>query len=50
MSENLWPYKRGGLIRGVAFLEGNNLVVFDYFSASEIWPDKSGGLIRRVVL
>jgi hypothetical protein len=28
-----------GLIRGLAFLEGDNLVVFYYLSASEIWPD-----------
>ena len=36
-----------GLIRGVASLEGNNLVVFYYFSASEIWPDWKGDLIRE---
>jgi hypothetical protein len=28
----------------VAFLEGNNLVVFYNISASNIWPDKRGGL------
>ena len=39
-----------GLIKGVAFLEGNNLVVFYYFSASEIWPNKKGGLIREGLL
>jgi len=31
-------------IRGVASLEVNNLVLFDYLSESEIWPDKSGDL------
>jgi len=30
-------------LRGVAFLEGDNLVVFCNLSASEIWPDKRGG-------
>jgi len=39
------------LIRGLASLEGDNLVVFYYISASEIWPDNKGdiggsGLIR----
>ena len=32
---------RSVLIRGVDFLEVDNLVVFYYLSASEIWPDKS---------
>jgi hypothetical protein len=26
------------------------LVVFDYFSVSEIWPHKRGGLIREGLL
>jgi len=25
-------------------MEGDNLVVFYYLTASEIWPDKRGGL------
>jgi hypothetical protein len=29
----------------VASLEGDNLVVFYYLSASEIWPDKRDGQI-----
>jgi hypothetical protein len=33
-----WPYER------VTSLEGDNLVVFCYLSASAIWPDKRGGL------
>jgi len=33
-----------GLIRGVAFLEGNNLVVFYFLSAPAICPDKHGAL------
>ena len=36
------------LLREVSSLERENLVVFDYFSVSEIWPDKRGGLIREV--
>jgi hypothetical protein len=28
----------------VAYLEGDNLVVLYYLSASEIWSDKRGGL------
>jgi hypothetical protein len=32
------------LIREVAFLQENNLVVFNYLDASEIRPDKRGGL------
>jgi hypothetical protein len=35
-----WP------LCGVASLEGDNLVVYYYLSASEIWPDKRDGLIR----
>jgi hypothetical protein len=35
---------KSGLIREVASLEGDNLVVLYYLSASEIWPDKRGGL------
>ena len=41
-------YLKSGLIREVSSLERENLVVFDYFSVSEIWPDKRGGLIREV--
>ena len=33
-----------GLIRGMASLEGDNLVVFYYLSVSENWPDKRDGL------
>ena len=33
-----------GLIRGVASLEGGNLVVLYYLCASEICTDKRGGL------
>ena len=32
------------LIRGMASLKGDNLLVFYYISASEIWSDKRGGL------
>ena len=35
---------KSGLIRGMASLEGNNLVVFYHLSASDIWPDKIGSL------
>ena len=28
----------------MASLEGDNLLVFYYLSASKIWPDKRGGL------
>ena len=28
------------------FLQGDNLVVFNYLCASEIWPDKSGTLLQ----
>jgi len=43
------------ITRGVASLEGDNLVVFYYLGASEIWPDKrvafgGRGLIRRGLL
>ena len=37
-------YLKSGLIRGMASLEGDNLVVFYYLSVSENWPDKRGGL------
>jgi hypothetical protein len=37
---------KSGLIRGVASLEDDNLVVLYYLSASEIWSDKRGGLSR----
>jgi hypothetical protein len=33
---------KGCLTKEVAFLEGDNLVVFYYHVASEIWPDKKG--------
>jgi hypothetical protein len=36
-------YLKTGLIRGVASLEGDNLVVFYYLSVSENWPDKRDG-------
>jgi hypothetical protein len=35
---------KGGHIREVTCLEGNNLVAFYYLSESEIWPDKRGDL------
>ena len=31
--------------KSVHILEGDNLVVFYYFSASEILPDKRGGIV-----
>jgi hypothetical protein len=37
-------YLKTGLIRGMASLEGDNLVVFYYHSVSENWPDKRYGL------
>jgi hypothetical protein len=37
-------YLKTGLIREMASLEGDNLVVFYYHSVSENWPDKRGGL------
>ena len=37
-------------IRGVASLEGNNLVVFYYLSTFEIWPDNRRGIITRGIL
>ena len=42
----IWPYKRGGLIRKVTFLEGN-LVVFSHVSVSKIWPGKGSDLSQR---
>ena len=33
-------YLKTGLIRGMASLEGDNLVVFYYLSVSENWSDK----------
>jgi hypothetical protein len=40
-------YLKAGLIRGMASLEGDNLVVFYFLGVSENWPDKrdclSGG-------
>jgi hypothetical protein len=43
---------KSGLIRGVVSLQGDNLKLFHYLSASEIWPDKrvacgGSGLIRE---
>jgi hypothetical protein len=32
------------LLKMVDTLEGDNIVVYYYFSVSEIWPDKRGGL------
>jgi len=32
----MWPYQRE------AFIEGEDIEVFCYFSASEIWHDKEG--------
>lgn len=32
--------KKSSMIRGVATLEGENFVLFNYLSESEIWPDK----------
>jgi hypothetical protein len=28
-------------------LDGDNLVLFNYLSASEIWPDKNGDLYKK---
>ena len=39
--------QESGLIRGLASLEGDNLVVIDDLSAFEIWPDKRGGLLWK---
>ena len=36
--------QKGGLIREMTSLKGDNLVVLNYLSAFEIWPDKRGGL------
>jgi hypothetical protein len=41
---------KDGLIRVVASLEGDNLVVFYYLSAFEIWPDNRRGIITRGIL
>jgi hypothetical protein len=35
------------LIRKVAYLEGNNVVIFYFFVASETWPDKKGFPVLR---
>ena len=40
----MWPYNRGGLITEVASLQGGNLVVFYYVSASDVWPNNRGDL------
>jgi hypothetical protein len=37
-------YLKTGLIRGMASLEGDNIVVFYDLSVSENWPDKMDGL------
>jgi hypothetical protein len=37
------------LIRVVASLEGDNLLVFYNHRVSEIWPDKKSGLMVGVV-
>jgi hypothetical protein len=39
---------RGGLIRGIASLEGDNLVVHMYFIISVHLNDERGGLIRGI--
>jgi hypothetical protein len=39
---------RGGLIRGIASLEGDNLVVHMYFTISVHLNDGRGGLIRGI--
>jgi hypothetical protein len=36
--------------KGMASLEGDNLVVFNYFRSSEIWSHKKGGLTRGELL
>jgi hypothetical protein len=41
---------KSGLIREVVSLEGNNLVVFYYLSASEMWADKRRWPLVRVAL
>jgi hypothetical protein len=40
------PKCKSGPIRGVASLEGNNLVVFYYFGVSEIWSMVGVALVR----
>jgi hypothetical protein len=40
----IFVYLKSGLIRSMASLEGDNLVVFYYLSVSENWPDKRDGL------
>ena len=37
-------------MKGWPLMEGDNLVVFYYLTASEIWPDKRGGLWLEVTL
>ena len=46
---------KSGHIRGVASLEGDSLVVFYHFIASDIWSDKRGsiwwsGLVKERLL
>jgi len=36
--------QKGGLIREMISLKGDNLVVLSYLGAFEIWPDKRGNL------
>ena len=50
--------KKNGPIRGMTSFEGNSLVVYYYFGASEIWPNREmtcdasdgSGLIRGGLL
>jgi hypothetical protein len=36
---------KSGLLKKVAFLEGDNLLVFNYLNISEIWLGKRGGIL-----
>jgi hypothetical protein len=36
---------KSSLLKKVAFLEGDNLLVFNYLNISEIWLGKRGGIL-----
>jgi hypothetical protein len=36
---------KSGLLREVAYLEMDSLIIFYYYKASETWSDKRGGLL-----